>query len=112
MTGVTINIATSDTRSITIRGKDLVDELIGRYSYTEILYFLICDRMPSAAETRILDACLVTLMEHGFTPTSLISRLVIDSVPGEVQVAIASGLMAIGSVFVGTMEDCARILKR
>jgi citrate synthase len=112
MTGITTNIATSDTQTITIRGKNLVDELIGRYSYTEILYFLICDRLPSAAETRVLDACLVTLMEHGFTPTSLISRLVIDSVPGEVQVAIASGLMAIGSVFVGTMEDCARILKR
>jgi citrate synthase len=112
MTGITTNIATSDAQTITIRGKNLVDELIGRHSYTEILYFLICNRLPSAAETRILDACLVTLMEHGFTPTSLISRLVLDSVPDQVQVAMASGLMAIGSVFVGTMEDCAKILKR
>src|SRR5262249_8353683 len=59
------NIATSDAASITVRGRDLVDELIGRYSYTEVLYLLIKGRMPSAGETKVLDACLVTLMEHG-----------------------------------------------
>lgn len=103
-------IATSDTSSITIRGKDLVTELIGEHGFTETLYFLICDRFPTAAEAKVLDACLVTLMEHGFTPSSLITRLMIDSVPDEIQVAMASGLMAIGGVFAGTMEGCARIL--
>lgn len=107
----TTSIATSDETSITVRGYDLVDELIGRYTYTEILYFLICNRFPSAGETRILDACLVTLMEHGLTPSSLVARLVIDSVPDETQVAIAAGLTTVGSVFVGTMEGCARLLE-
>jgi citrate synthase len=106
------NIATSDARTITVRGKSLVDELMGNYSFTEMLYFLITDRFPSPAETRILDACLVTLMEHGFTPSALVTRLIQDSVPDQVQVAMASGLLAVGSVFVGTMEGCARILKR
>jgi citrate synthase len=107
----TTRIATSDARSITVRGKDLVDELIGRYSFTEILYFLITDRFPSAGQTRVLDACLVTLAEHGFTPSSLVARLIHDSVPGEAQVAMSAGLLAIGSVFVGTMEGCGRILR-
>jgi citrate synthase len=109
-TTLTTSIATSDAASITVRGYDLVDELIGRYTYTEILYFLICNRFPTGGETRILDACLVTLMEHGFTPSSLVARLVIDSVPDETQVAMAAGLTAVGSVFVGTMEGCARLL--
>jgi len=104
-------IATSDERSITVRGRDLVEELIGRHTYTETLYFLVCGRFPSGPETRVLDACLVTLMEHGLTPSAIVARLLADSVPDEAQVAIAAGLLAVGATFVGTMEGCARILK-
>lgn len=103
-------IATSDARTITVRGRDLVQELIGRHTYTEILYFLVCGGMPDPADTRVLDACLVTLMEHGLNPSTLVARLLADSVPDQIQVAMGAGLMAIGDVFAGTMEGCARIL--
>lgn len=103
-------IATSDATSITLRGRDLVGELIGRHSFTEVLYFLVCGRMPEPADTRVLDACLVTLMEHGLNPSALVTRLMAGSVPDQVQVAMGAGLMAIGDVFAGTMEGCARIL--
>jgi len=93
-----------------VRGRDLVNDLIGKVSFTEMLYFLTCHRMPEAVETRVLDACLVTLMEHGLTPSAVIARLMADSVPEEPQVAIASGLLAIGSVFAGTTESCAALL--
>ena len=106
----TTRIATSDAASITIRGRDLVNELIGRHTYTEILYFLTVGRMPKAGETRVLDACLVTLMEHGLTPSAIVARLVADNVPEEPQAAMAAGLLTVGSVFVGTMEGCAKIL--
>lgn len=105
------HIATSDTSTITVRGKDLVHELIGRHGFTETLYFLICNRMPTAGQTRVLDACLVTLMEHGWTPTSIVARMIADSVPGQPQVALAAGLLAVGDVFAGTMDGCARILQ-
>jgi citrate synthase len=103
-------IAKSDATSVFVGGRDLVNDLIGKYSYTDMLYFLTCGRKPSTQEVRILDACLVTLMEHGFTPSAVITRLMIDSVPEEPQVAIASGLLAIGSVFAGTTEQCAALL--
>jgi citrate synthase len=106
----TTRIATSDATSITIRGRDLVNELIGRHTYTEILYFLTTGRMPGYGETRVLDACLVTLMEHGLTPSAIVARMVADNVPEEPQAAMAAGLLTVGSVFVGTMEGCARIL--
>ncbi len=105
------HIATSDASSITIRGRDLVEELIGRHSFAEVLYFLITGRMPTAEQARVLDACLVTLMEHGWTPTSLIARLALDSSPGQVQIGMAAGLLAVGDVFVGTMEGCGRLLQ-
>ena len=104
-------IARSDATTVTIRGKSLTDDLIGKLSFTEMMYFLIKRRPPTPAETRVLDACLVTLMEHGFTPASLVARMVHDSVPDQIQVAMAAGLLTIGGVFVGTMEGCAKILK-
>jgi citrate synthase len=111
MTDYHTQIATSDASSITIRGYDLVEELIGKRSFTEMTYLSLCGRMPTPAEAALLDACLVTLMEHGFTPSSLVARLVADSVPGDIQVAMAAGVSCVGSVFVGTMETCAKILK-
>ncbi len=110
MTRTTTAIGTSDTDSITVRGHDLVHDLVGQRSFTEMLYFLIVHRFPSPGQTRVLDACLVTLMEHGWTPSSIITRLTADSVPNQVQVAIAAGLLAVGDVFAGTMDGCARIL--
>ncbi len=106
----TTSIATSDATSITVHGKDLVHELMGRHTFTEVLYFLLCHRMPTAPQVRLLDACLVTLMEHGWTPSSIITRLMADSTPGQAQVAIAAGLLAVGDVFAGTMDGCARLL--
>jgi citrate synthase len=104
-------IATSDEQSITVRGHDLVNGIMGKYSFTEFMYFLTCHRFPTKDEARILDACLVTLMEHGLTPSAVVTRLIADNVPEEVQVAMAAGLLVIGSVFVGTMEGCGAILK-
>jgi citrate synthase len=110
MSDIKTHIATSDATSITVRGKDLVNDLMGKVGFTGMTYFLIAGRMPTDNEVRVLDACLVTLMEHGWTPTSIIARLAADSVPGQSQVGIAAGLLAIGDVFVGTMEGCGRIL--
>lgn len=104
------NIATADATSVTVRGRDLVNELIGKHTFTEVFYFLCVGRMPKPAETRVLDACLVTLMEHGFTPAALVSRLMAESVPDQIQVSIAAGLLAVGSVHAGTMEGCAALL--
>jgi citrate synthase len=110
MDQIKTNIATSDATSITVRGRDLVNDLMGKHSFTEMVYFLLCDRMPTASETKVLDACLVTLMEHGWTPASIIARLAIDSVPSQAQLGIAAGLLAVGDVFLGTMEGCGRLL--
>lgn len=104
------HIATATPDSVTVRGRDLINDLVGRHSFTEVLYFLCAGRMPTAGRTRVLDACLVMLMEHGFTPSALVARLIHDSVPGQSQVAIAAGLLSVGDVFAGSMEGCAAIL--
>jgi len=100
----------SFTDEVRVRGRDLVNDLMGSTSFTQMLYFLSCNRMPTQIQCQVLDACLVTLMEHGLTPSAVITRLMTLSVPEEPQVAIASGLLAIGSVYAGTTEQCAALL--
>ncbi|MBW6400512.1 citryl-CoA lyase [Roseomonas sp. HJA6] len=107
----TTYLCTADETSITIRGKDLVSELVGHLTYTEMVFFLLRGRVPTPAETRVLDACLVVLMEHGLTLNTLTARFVASAVPDQMQVAMGASLMTIGDTFMGTMEGCARILQ-
>ena len=110
MSQITQTMGTSSADSITVKGVSLCDDLIGKRSFTDMVYFLVTNRLPSKGQAAALDACLVALMEHGWTPTSMITRLAADSVPDQVQLAIAAGLLTVGPVFAGTMEGCAEIL--
>ena len=104
-------IAHHTTQAIYVRGANLVDDLIGKLSFTEMMYFQLLGTKPTPAQTRILDAVLVTLMEHGLTPSVIVSRLIYDSAPEAVQAAVAAGLLGVGSTFIGTMEGCAANLE-
>lgn len=104
-------ISTHDTHSITIRGADLVNDLIGKVSFTEMFLFQSLGYRPDEAEIRIVDAVLVTLCEHGMTPSAIVSRLIAMSSPEAMQAAIAAGLLGVGSQFVGTTETAAKLLQ-
>lgn len=107
----TTRIATSTPEDVFIRGQSLCRELIGHLTFTEMLFFQILGRRPTPAQTRLVDACLVTLMEHGLTPSALASRLVYSSAPEAMQSGVAAGILAVGSRFVGTTEGCGLLLK-
>jgi citrate synthase len=108
----TTSIATSTADDVFIRDASLCRELIGKLTFTEMIYFQVLGRRPSAAQTAILDACLVTLMEHGLTPSALATRLVYSSAEEAMQAAVAAGLLAVGSRFVGTTEGCGELIQR
>jgi citrate synthase len=108
----TTSIATATVEDVFVRGKSLCRDLIGKVSFTQMTYFQITGRMPTEAQTAVVDACLVALMEHGLTPSVLAARLVCSSAPEALQGAVAAGLLGVGSVFVGTVEGCAALLER
>ena len=106
----TTAISRSDEHSIFVRGADLVHELIGQLTFTQMFYFQVTGRRPTAAQTALLDAVMVTLMEHGITPSVIATRLIYHSAPENLQGAVAAGLLGVGSTFIGTMEGCAALL--
>ena len=108
----TTSIAFSTPDDVFIRDKSLCHELIGKLTFTEMLHFGILGRMPTPAQTKLIDACLVTLMEHGLTPSALATRLIYSSAAEAMQAAVAAGLLAVGSRFVGTTEGCGSLLSR
>ena len=103
-------IGTSTADAITIRGRDLARDLMGRVSFTEHAFLLAAGRLPTAGETEVFDAVLVSLADHGLTPTVLAARLTYLGAPESIQGAIAAGLLGSGSVFLGVVEDTARFL--
>lgn len=108
----TTRIATSSREDVFIRDQSLCRDLLGKLTFTEMIVFQMLGRRPSSPETRLFDACLVALMEHGMTPSAVVARLVYSSAPEAMQAAVAAGLMGVGSRFAGTMEGCGVLLGR
>src|SRR5215210_1197636 len=103
-------IGTSDADSITLMGRDLASELMGQVTLTELAFLMVQGRTPSPEEARLFDAILVSLADHGLTPTVLAARLTYTGAPESIQGAVAAGLLGAGSVFLGVVEDTARFL--
>src|SRR5919205_2826464 len=104
------SVGTSDADSITVMGRDLARDLMGKATLSELAFLLVQRRMPTAEETRLFDAVLVSLAEHGLTPTVLAARLTHTGAPESLQGAVAAGLLGAGSVFLGVVEDTVRFL--
>ncbi|HXD70666.1 MAG TPA: citryl-CoA lyase [Gaiellales bacterium] len=104
------DIGTTTADSITVRGHDLAGELMGKVTFTELAFLLVQGRMPEPGETTLLDAVLVSLADHGLTPTVLAARLTHTGAPESLQGSVAAGLLGAGSVFLGVVEDAAVFL--
>lgn len=101
------------TANAVFYGRDnLVDDLIGKASFVDVFMKQTFGRVPSDAERQVVDAVLVALMEHGMTPSAIATRMVYSSSPENLQAGVAAGLLAVGSRFIGTMEQAATLLAR
>jgi citrate synthase len=103
-------IGSSTPDSISVAGRDLPSEVMGTLSLTELAYLLLAGREPTAGERRVLDAALVSLADHGLTPSALAARLTYTGAPEATQAAVAAGLLGAGSVFLGPAGDTAQWL--
>ncbi len=102
------SIAYKTKDKIVVRGYDLND-LTGNVSFTEMAYLVWRGELPPEPHARMLDAILVSMAEHAFSPSSATSRFVASGgVP--LHVGVAGGMLAIGSLH-GTADRPAELFK-
>jgi len=104
------DISWSSRERIVVHGKDLPGEIIGHLNLGDMAFLELTGRMPNARESKLFNAMVVTLVEHGVTPSALAARLTYLGAPEAMQAAVAAGLCGLGSVFVGSTEGVARML--
>ncbi len=103
-------ISTADAASVTVRGRDLCGDLMGRVSFTDHFHLLVTGREPTETQRFFLDLLLVAIAEHGLVPTNQAARMTYAADPGVLQAAVAAGILGCGSVVLGTAEACGRFL--
>ena len=104
------SLGTSTAEEIRLLGRDLTEDLMGTVGFGELAFWLVTLRRPTPSETRVFEAVLVALADHGFTPTAIAARLTYLSAPDSLQGALAAGLLGGGSRFLGVTEDCGTYL--
>ncbi len=110
MTTYPTSLGTSGADEIRLLGQDLTADLMGQVGFGELAFWLVAMRRPTPSETRVFEAVLVALADHGFTPTAIAARLTYLSAPDSLQGALAAGLLGGGSRFLGVTEDCGAFL--
>jgi citrate synthase len=110
MKAIRSDLAWSTAERIVVRGKDLPGEILGKVNLGDMAFLELTGRIPDAKESRMFNAMVVTLVEHGVTPSALAARLTYLGAPEAMQAAVAAGLCGLGSVFVGSTEGAAKLL--
>jgi citrate synthase len=105
-------ICASDDETIVVRGADLCRDLIGKLSFTDYFWLLVTGQRPSAMASRVLDATLVAIAEHGLVPSVQASRMTLAAAPDAIQGAVAAGILGCGSVILGASETAGRLFLR
>jgi succinyl-CoA synthetase alpha subunit len=99
-----------EPNKVAVRGYDIA-ELMGRVSFGAAVYLALNGELPSPAIARLMDAILVSSIDHGATPPSALAARTVASTGASLTAAVAAGVMSINRHHGGAIEDCARQLK-
>ncbi len=94
---------------ILIRGFP-VDELMGRLSFADAVYLLLMGELPTPAIGRMLNAILVSTLDHGVTPPSTLAARNVATSGAPLKDCVAAGILAFGPHHGGDIESCMRFL--
>ncbi len=95
---------------IAVRGYD-VAELMDRTSFSDAIFLVLKGELPNSKESEMFRAILVSSVDHGVTPPSVLAARTVMSAGNSLNTAVAAGIMAIGDVHGGAIEQSARIMQ-
>jgi citrate synthase len=96
---------------ILIRGYP-VDEMMGRLGFAEAVYLLLMGELPTPTIGRMLNAVLVSSLDHGVTPPSTLAARNVATSGAPLKDCVAAGILAFGPHHGGDIESCMRFLDR
>jgi len=93
-----------------VRGHDVL-ELMQQASFTDLIFLLHHDRLPSAGERRLLDAILIGVADHGAgAPSCAAARLAASGNRQSPAAAVAAGVLTIGDEHGGAGSGCMELI--
>jgi citrate synthase len=107
---VTTRISEQTQEGLRIKGY-LLDELIGRISFGDLVYLLMTDNLPTNHEGQMIEAMLISCVDHGVNAPSVNATRTVASCGVPVSTAVAAGISAIGEHHGGAGAACAKLLQ-
>lgn len=107
---LTSAIGWSAADKISVRGMDLPNEILGHMNLGDLAFLQLTGRKATPEESKVFNAIVITLVEHGITPSAIAARMTYMGAPESLQAAVAAGLCGLGTVFVGSMEGASKML--
>src|SRR5580765_3080346 len=98
-----------EPNKILIRGYPL-DEMMGRLGFAEAVYLLLMGELPTPAIGRMLNAVLVSSLDHGVAPPSTLAARNVATSGAPLKDSVAAGILAFGPRHGGDIETCMRFL--
>ncbi len=87
-----------------------VEELMGKVPLSHVVFLLLKGELPSKAQGTLMDAMLVSSVDHGVTPPSALAARTVASGGAPLTTAVAAGIMASNRHHGGAIEGCMRVL--
>ena len=98
-----------EPNKITVHGYK-IDELMGRVSFSQMIYLLLKGELPGEKIGKVIEAIIVSSVDHGITPPSCIGVINSASTGAPVNAALAAGILCINQFHGGAIENCMKIL--
>jgi citrate synthase len=88
-----------------------IDELMGNVTFAQAVFLILKGKLPTEREAKMIDAMLVSSIDHGVTPPSCLSARTIASAGAPLNAALAGGILAISRHHGGAIEDAMRVFQ-
>jgi citrate synthase len=98
-----------EPNKILVRGYPL-DEVMGRLTFGEAIYLLFMGEMPSPSIGSLMEAMLVSFIDHGATPPSTLAARNTATTGAPLRACVASGVLGFGRYHGGDIESCMQFL--